>query len=1268
MDNNKDPGSNLGLWLPGSAVIISLVASTFALTREPFFEARPTGVQFQVEQQIEARLWQDPFDALERHRKRRKDSKDSDNAFGCTTALSSKSTETRLSEHPAVMAKVSLATSVETAHEHSSIRIELPSATTAETTSEPPSIKIEVPPATSSENPLENPIIKIEVLPATIAERIPELPSLMIALVASGPYADEVEARRRMRYSILAGLKNARMVPEDEQHIRCLSLSDGLASPQTSNASSQKLREVEILYETFIANPLDPPTDLDNNKRLTARTMLFWVKEEYLGTEPLQKLDNLRIILSKKLDELYGIQPDSDEHSPNKMLKVIGPSTSTVLHYMYREMYRKEATGTPIGPNIEFYSPLATAEKKMLIQGPDQPSSNEVETQQDQQEKPAGKNSIKLLRTVSDDGTLARLLLDELKRRRVDPAYGLKCSKEAPAKVESLCITSGWGQRSNRIALVSEWDSFYSRAITKTFKENIVKHAGAGEGSFAEANINNWVLQFSYLRGLDGLLPEESASDRKFNDDKKNNQRDSNPLDIGSLEKSDGNSQLDYLRRLADHIAYQDETYRQNGESGIGAIGVLGTDAYDKLLVLQALKSRMPNKVFFSTDLDARMLQRGQAETVRNLVLASPYGLTLTRTLQQDVPPFRDSSQSAVFVAVLAAQAPHSFDEKLAKFDYSDSGLLSPGIYEVGLHGFIPLASSRADVCQASASVRSRATGDKDESTTLDIMKLPCLQDQPLPPYPELSGAARDALDRYLSIWWGKPLSFILLVLAIFLGWWWIEKEKEEHPLNTVDTLPGWVRNLPLTLYVTASLSALSAIWLWRVEFMWATFLLILLGIICSKLNRRRLRSMSQTNGALLFDAPAYYIVVPIVVFLLAILWAYQQRRSLTEDGLGEPMFLFEGISAWPTLGLRFIAVLISISAIAWGWRNLRINREEIEHSYYLWNCQPSLWKHLPRFVHNGKRKSLRKWLVELGDCLSQIFFPLSSSSLAKSEARATNAPGQSDSGDKRPVIYFESFWEAHCICGAFGARLLRAILATWIFVVATSALYVLWPIEGIPMRGEPQIWKLQLLKLSWMVPTFVFYLLVFWVVDANRLLVRFIHQLSSHHALWPQKLQMEHEKIFGIREHPCIDDWVDMMLIARRTAAVSRLIYAPTVVLLILIMSRSSVFDNWPTPPSMIISFMLTALVLFISALSLRRAAEKARGTALQRIDEYLLKTPDSEKYYTKFHLIRERIAALNTGAFSRYSEEPLVRALLLSLAGIGGSAIVEVLNYSKF
>jgi hypothetical protein len=1210
-NNNKESGTNFAFWLPGSAIIFSLVVSTFALTRAPFLEPRPIGAQFQAETPIEARLWQDPFDALERYRKKVKDAGGGASDDVCTSEISSK-------------------TEVSTAPE--------------------PTDKTTAPPT----------------------------PEIMVALVEGGAYADEVELRRRMRYAILAGFKNSHMVPEDEQHIRCLALSKDLFKLPKKRADDQgnKTEQASIPYETFIANPFDPP-GTEKHKQPFARTILFWLKQDDLGTAPLQRLENLRNTLRDIICEEYAPPTACPDAPAEKLLKVIGPSTSAVL----RDMYRDEADGFA-NSNIEIYSPLATADYELLTKDLSKPV------------KP-----MKLLRTVNDDRTMTRLLLDELKLRHVDPAAGAQCSPGAPLLNGFPCSSGGW-INSNRVALISEWDSFYSRALIESFKSWVATDAHIKQES--NAIVDDWVLRFSYLRGLDGRLPEEPASsDKATGSDNGKNSKDNKKLDLSPLESSDGNSQLDYLRRLADHIAIEDEAYRREGKSGIGAIGVLGDDAYDKLLVLQALKSRMPNKIFFSTNLDARMLQRGQAETTRNLVLAAPYGLTLTRALQQDVPPFRESLQSAVFVAVLAAQAPQPYNEKRVKFDYG-SELLSPGIYEVGISGFIPLASQRTNGRPESCEPQDRVQAGR-EVRPRDIMSLRCLQDPSPPPYPEPSLAFHDQFKIGQSFFLAGPLATVLLTLAVFLGWWWTEEKLPETS--------AWERCLPLILYIVAGICLLISTQSWRVGFLWSAFVLVILAVIIAKLIRRTNRKLSQVKGLPvatphgMFDSSTWYIVVPMIVFILALLWAYQNRSDLTDNGLGEPMFLFEGISAWPTVALRLLAALISISALGWGWRNLNVNQNNIESDFhlglYMRKHPVSLWRHFPLIapaptlatafaaaathsdteiaeagvkakVQADKDSRFKKWRKELGRFLVLVLFPLTSANIDWNTHRTLTPSPHVCPDDKRTIIFISSFWKEHCVCGAFGARLLRAVLASWIFFLITSVLFVIWPMENLPVRGESPIWM-----WSWLVPTLLFQVLVFWVVDANLLLTRFIRHLSNHYAIWPGKLRREHQKIFGVSQHPCIDDWVDILLIAKRTAAVSRLIYAPTVVLLILIASRSSLFDNWPTPPSIVISFLLTALMLFFSALSLRRAAERARKTALHRIDAYLLEEPkpkdppaaDAKQLnYDKLRLIRARIANLKTGAFSRYSEEPLVRALLLSLTGLGGSAIVDALNFAKF
>ncbi|MFJ2690744.1 hypothetical protein [Pseudomonas sp. NPDC087336] len=1161
--DSKDSGTNLAFWLPGSAVILSLVVSMFALTREPFLEPRPIGAQFQAQLPIEARLWQDPFDAVERYRKKLADSKNPDAENVCSPDLS----------------------------------------------------------------------------PLSAGQSAPDI---MVALVEGGPYADEVERRRRIRYALLAGFKNSHRVPDQEQYIHCLKLAANL-----SLEAPQKSAFVDMPYEVFVSNPFDPPLALEGKPAPPDRTIVFWLKQDALGSTPLQQLETLRDSLNQKV-AMACVPAPCTEPAANAVLKVIGPSTSTVLRDMFQDQDIGKASA-----NIEIYSPLATADNETLDRGY-QKLSPPLQNRQ----------PMKLLRTVSDDGTMTQLMLEELKLRRVDPAAGVRCGEGKLSRIGSPC-TGNLRRSANRIALISEWDSFYSRALIESFKLQVARDARLGDGDNHKGAVDQWILRFSYLRGLDGRLPEESAStDKTATSNVGKNAPGVSTIDLSPLEKSDGNSQLDYLRRLADHIASEDAAYRRDGESGIGAIGILGVDAYDKLLVLQALKSRMPYKLYFSTDLDARMLQRGQAQTTRNLILAAPYGLTLTRALQQDVPPFRDSLQSAVFISVLAALAPQSFDAKRAKFDYSKSELLSPGIYEVGISGFIPLATrlgaSRPTSCQAPTQAQS-------ERGILphDLMALRCLQDPSPPPYPEPSRALRERFKQSQSFFWAGPLTLTLLSIAAFILWWRIEGPQGEH-----DARLTWVRGVPITLFMVAAACAFIATRYWHAEFLWFTFVLVLLGILSSNLLRRSTRRLalpqdataSMTPGS--SDAWAWYIVVPLVVFILALMLAYQMRSTLTDNGLGEPMFLLEGISAWPTVALRLLAVLISLCALTWGWRKLRINRAEIESAFHLRlhmrKYQTTLWGQVRRLIRRGKRWSLRRWCNELGHWLLLIFFPLMS---ANEDWSKSCAAAQARCTDGRKMIVIARFWGEHCICGSFGARLLRAMLATWAYVVVTSVLFVIWPMEGTPVRGASDWWM-----LNWLIPTLTFQLLVFWVMDANLLLTRFIRHLSEHHAIWPGTLQAEHKKIFGMLKHPCIDEWVDLQLIAKRTSAVNRLIYAPTAVLLILLASRSSLFDNWPTPPGLMISYLLTALLLLSSALTLRRAAEKARTVALQRIDAYLLETPESTPGYAKFKMIRERVATLNTGSFSRYSEDPLIRSLLLSLTGIGGSAIVDALNYAKF
>ena len=103
------------------------------------------------------------------------------------------------------------------------------------------------------------------------------------------------------------------------------------------------------------------------------------------------------------------------------------------------------------------------------------------------------------------------------------------------------------------------------------------------------------------------------------------------------------------------------------------AVGLLGSDVYDKLELLKALRPLPPDAVFFTNNLDARFAHPEEWNETHNLVVVSAFDLEipieqpilvmqpklngqgLACRLPDDhgvhVPPFRDSYQTALFAA-----------------------------------------------------------------------------------------------------------------------------------------------------------------------------------------------------------------------------------------------------------------------------------------------------------------------------------------------------------------------------------------------------------------------------------------------------------------------------------------------------------------------------------------------------------------------------------------------------------------------------------------
>jgi hypothetical protein len=540
------------------------------------------------------------------------------------------------------------------------------------------------------------------------------------------PYSSGNESRLNQRYAVISALGAAGYMPEESEHIRYFKWdrnampTDGvpilpkllMASLVADQIASEAEDDILIPFELFV-----PKAKLQN-KPQGKHVLVLWLKEEDTKQDttrkPLKFLNTLlRDLKNGFLNKFQATKLKNIDYT------VLGPRFSTGLGAMLKEL--KEAHESKPGSSSShsspysdilgslngttFISPWATAEDIFLLDSlPDEKSNQAAEEPGGCGGKGSSDRTIErlfacagitLIRTVKTDAVLAEALLDELKRRKIDltNCFSKPCE--------------------HNIALISEWDTLYGRALPRTFVA-VAMNGGRSEPSPGlEAEINKlrrdewpeqWVYRASYLVGLDGELPAKVTN--RENESKNKGEHDNPLMDRKSFEryeKPDGRSQLDYIRRLA--LSLKQEQTRSKPFS---AIGVLGGDVYDKMLILQALKPLFPRATFFTTDLSAMLADPIQWRATRNLVIASHFGLELGPELQSPIPPFRDSYQTSLFYATLQAVEHFCFEEtgqsgkpcqaeesyrstyfRLAN-DKDNTKFFShspPRLYEIGRHG-----------------------------------------------------------------------------------------------------------------------------------------------------------------------------------------------------------------------------------------------------------------------------------------------------------------------------------------------------------------------------------------------------------------------------------------------------------------------------------------------------------------------------------------------------------------------------------------------------
>jgi hypothetical protein len=517
-----------------------------------------------------------------------------------------------------------------------------------------------------------------EAVHAEINAKIGSVAILAVTL-PGGSFDGAAESRRRARFAVVSALNAQGYVPEHSDAL-------GYFVTDLSNDKEPLTVSLEVPYEWF---RMDASREQEQASGGSAHfggawgsVLVLWLNESTLH-EP-----------DKNLVELFTmLKLENTNKAVRIPIKIIGPYESETLRKLISNNFNdiQKKKGNPRKKDLatikdlEIFSPTATMSNCDLEAGVyafkegRDPGRSTLNCFMSKTLDDIGKiTPLPIVRTTLTDDVLSATLIWELWHRGVNRSRAWPLSARDNGTKNPSC---GEG-----VVLVSEMDSEYARALSRNVTEGYNKLCG-GEVS------SSIVQTYHYMRGLDGVPPSGDKQETKNKDQTSKEEKDElkrlrAQLEDGPKEHAEGRNQYDYLQRLISEINQLDDE-KKFAQKGVKAIGVLGTDVYDKFLILAALRAQFKDKIFFTTDLDARYLHADQKDWTRNLVVASSFGLVLDPKVQNSALPFRNSYQTAIYLATrmaLEKKPPNGWDSKMKDW-------LRPQTYEVGHTQAVHLAS-----------------------------------------------------------------------------------------------------------------------------------------------------------------------------------------------------------------------------------------------------------------------------------------------------------------------------------------------------------------------------------------------------------------------------------------------------------------------------------------------------------------------------------------------------------------------------------------------
>ena len=997
--------------------------------------------------------------------------------------------------------------------------------------------------------------------------------------VDGSPYVNGVESRLKDRYAMISALGAAGYVPESGEFIRVFRWDRERAAEAGAKAPGTGSQAMLVPVEFFI-----PKAEL-RSEEYGKRVLVMWLKDQDFSL-----LDDLLAYLDGAFRERLALGDAAVSY------RVLGPRSSATLSAMLKTLQDIQSSPLSNPPfrtirDIRFYSPWATAEDTFLLDysiGPAKPGTEQTV------DELFAYPRLEFIRTIKTDALLAEQLLQELRRREVD----LK-----PC-VEKYC--------NPKVALISEWDTLYGRALPRTFAA-VAMNNGSGEtGPGLKAQVDKlrrdqwpgWIYTHSYLAGLDGELPA------KDNDEPLPAAQTGMPAWSGKPpqgseqnagQRPEGRSQLDYVLRLAASLK-QEET--RNGEE-FKAIGILGSDIYDKLLLLQALRQQFPRAVFFTTDLNARLAWPGQWQWTRNVVIASHYGQELNPRLQAPIPPFRDGYQTSLFYTALwtldhfmpagaeKPDCPDCFRLRAGNPPESKTTYFSPGaeprLFEVGRSGAFDISVDKR-----------QSSGLSDNAASIH--------------------AARPDIERWErwssqsgSLEWmtaAAGIAMLLLLMAVLLS------------STATQALARLASNRLFWLGLAAAAAVSYG----------------LLGWLRKSLPDAAAEPMTLTEGISAWPTAAIRLLaLAAALILLAYSW---WKLKKNENALERDFNLGPDPAA---------------SATAETGRPDRLDCPAPDSS-------PSS---APEHESPGLPFRGHGFFQHIAGL---HFWPL--------PVPGTVQAGSSARPGARAAAGMDAarLWHEYKALGALPGVAMRCLPQAALGLLFAFLAMALLGFPHTPCRGEAcfEINHVVVMLGVAAMTLLVFYVIDTtrlcrrWVNCIAAGDVAWPEKTVA-------EMAAEHGRPVETRTH-YLEEWLGIELIGRRTGIIGNLIYFPFAIMFLLAIARHTYFDNWDFPTALVIVFTVEATLIVIAALILRRAAAVAKREALSRLQKRLEmqrnrlsgdsgETPDETRQQRQIEWAIEAIRNNQTGAFLPFTRHPVFGASVAMPSGAYG--IVLLIEY---